>query len=88
MRSQYKIYGLEWVGATEGAIIRFVVDDESGDIVGELLSRPADHAEQEEAGTPYALFLLGGLPNWRTVASAAVATGYGNNYGNDYGGPA
>jgi hypothetical protein len=86
MQSRYKIFGLEWVGATEGALIRFVTDD-NGDIVGDLLPRPADHAEQEAAGTPYALFLLGGLPSWRTVASEAVATGYGNNYGNDYGGP-
>lgn len=86
MESRYKIRGLEWAGAVRGMLIRFD-EDANGDIVGELLVIPSDWEAQEEAGLPYVLGIVDGLPEWRTVAADVIGVGFGEGFGNYFGGP-
>jgi len=84
VRSNYRIRGLEWDGATPGALIYFDTDA-NGDVIGYLLSIPADWLEQEEAGTPYVLSIAAGIPAWRRVTEDVVTTGWGISWGTSWG---
>jgi hypothetical protein len=84
MQSTYKVRGLEWVGATKGALIYFDEDD-NGDVIGYLLPTPADWAAQEEAGTPYVLGIADGIPTWRLVTEDVVSGGWGVSWGTSWG---
>lgn len=84
MRTHYRLRGgFSEDGAPLGAIIYFDANGKE-----KLLPIPSDWVAQEEAGTPYVLGIIAGIPAWRIGTETTTASGYGSNYGNDYGGPA
>jgi hypothetical protein len=66
MIRRYRIPGLEWEGAPDGALIYFQQER------AYLLPIPSDWAEKNAADDGYALRIAAGLPAWRASGLAAV----------------